>query len=270
MSESLPSSPLPSRQARRERPSTRAAVLEAAGRVFAERGYAEATSKEICQLAGANAAAVNYYFGGKEGLYQEVLTAAHRQFDELEDLDWIVSAPLPAEERLRNFLAGMLRTASASSELWGGKIFLRELASPSAMALRNIPAVVMPKRLKIASLVRELTGLPEGSERLAWTTSFVIMPLIGTILFPRALRALFLPKGEEDFDALLDALQSYVLKGLEGARAEGASREGRDPAPPRPPREKAPPKRAAPRRRGPPWEKARSARGASLRAGPRG
>ena len=61
------------RTTKKDRQSTRAAVLEAAGRIFAERGYAETTSKEICELAGANSAAVNYYFGGKNNLYEEVL-----------------------------------------------------------------------------------------------------------------------------------------------------------------------------------------------------
>ena len=64
---------------RRDGLSTRNMVLEAAGRVFAERGYAKSTSREICEKAGVNSAAINYYFGGKEGLYEEVLVEAHRQ-----------------------------------------------------------------------------------------------------------------------------------------------------------------------------------------------
>ena len=52
----------PKRAQRSDGRSTRAVVLEAAGKVFAERGFAEATSKEICERAGTNGAAVNYYF----------------------------------------------------------------------------------------------------------------------------------------------------------------------------------------------------------------
>ena len=66
-------SPRLKRAQRRDGRSTRAVVLDAAGKVFAERGFGEATSKEICERAGTNNAAVNYYFGGKEGLYEEVL-----------------------------------------------------------------------------------------------------------------------------------------------------------------------------------------------------
>jgi len=49
------------------------AYVEAAGHVFAEHGYQATTVREIVKRSGANIAAVNYYFGGKLGLYTEVL-----------------------------------------------------------------------------------------------------------------------------------------------------------------------------------------------------
>src|SRR5580658_7522029 len=52
---------------------TRDKLIDAAGTVFAERGYRSATIREICRRAGANVAAVNYTFGDKMGLYTEVL-----------------------------------------------------------------------------------------------------------------------------------------------------------------------------------------------------
>ena len=101
----------PKRAQRSDGRSTRAVVLEAAGKVFAERGFAEATSKEICERAGTNGAAVNYYFGGKEGLYEEVLIEAHRQMLSLEDLNRIITSEATPEEKLRVFLEHIIRTA---------------------------------------------------------------------------------------------------------------------------------------------------------------
>src|SRR4029077_18806791 len=55
---------------------TRKRLLEAAGEVFAERGFRDATIQEICRRADANIAAVHYHFADKEQLYRAVIQYA--------------------------------------------------------------------------------------------------------------------------------------------------------------------------------------------------
>lgn len=52
---------------------TRAALIEAATRVFGRDGFHAATTKAIAREAGANQALISYHFGGKEGLYTAVV-----------------------------------------------------------------------------------------------------------------------------------------------------------------------------------------------------
>jgi len=52
---------------------TRAALLAAAREVFAEQGYAGATVRAIAGRAGVDAAMVNHWFGGKQGLFSAVM-----------------------------------------------------------------------------------------------------------------------------------------------------------------------------------------------------
>ena len=49
---------------------TRRRLIDVAIRLFGERGYEGASSREIAREAGVNAPALQYYFDSKEGLYQ--------------------------------------------------------------------------------------------------------------------------------------------------------------------------------------------------------
>lgn len=60
-------------QKREPQLGTRERILAAALQVFAVRGFEGATLKEITEHAGANIAAVNYYFRSKDELIREVL-----------------------------------------------------------------------------------------------------------------------------------------------------------------------------------------------------
>ncbi|MEU5266253.1 TetR family transcriptional regulator [Amycolatopsis sp. NPDC021455] len=52
---------------------TRTALVEAARAVFAENGYDGATVRAIATRAGVDAAMVNHWFGGKEGLFAKAV-----------------------------------------------------------------------------------------------------------------------------------------------------------------------------------------------------
>ena len=53
---------------------TRAALIDAAGTLAAERGWANVAAKDVCDMAGVNCASVNYWFGGRDELYEAVLS----------------------------------------------------------------------------------------------------------------------------------------------------------------------------------------------------
>ena len=93
---------------------TRTKILNAAGPIFAEKGFQATTVREICHAANVNVAAVNYYFGDKEQFYIETVRCA-RQLR-------VAAVPLldrPAgtspETRLRDFVR-MLITRMIGTE----------------------------------------------------------------------------------------------------------------------------------------------------------
>src|ERR1700677_3076074 len=106
-------------------------LLEAAGQIFAEKGFKGGTVREISQRAGANIAAVNYYFRDKEGLYIEAVKAASCGSGE----DLAVPAWAPgtlAEVKLCEFIQWEVRhILGCHSKPWHRQLIMQELASPT-------------------------------------------------------------------------------------------------------------------------------------------
>jgi len=106
-------------------------LLEAAGQVFAEKGFRAATVREICQRAEANIAAVNYYFRDKQQLYDAVLQNAIRcKFDHLPLPQWPEGSPPAVKLRgfIRMVITQMVQTFSLP---WQMQLLMREMSQPS-------------------------------------------------------------------------------------------------------------------------------------------
>jgi len=66
---------------------TRARIVDAALRLFGERGYEGASTRDIAREAGVNAPALQYYFDSKEGVYLACIAFfVERVWEHLEDV----------------------------------------------------------------------------------------------------------------------------------------------------------------------------------------
>lgn len=206
------------RASRQDGEGTRRAILETAGRLFAERGYADTASKDICAAAGVNGAAVNYYFGGKDGLYREVLIEAHQQFlsrNDLEEIDALEAAP---EEKLRIFFKRLLFSPDSPSRRWGIKIFLRELGTLSQAIEDALPVAVFPKAEILRRIIGGIIQRPVTSPEVQRGVAFVVLPCISLIMFPEELRTRILPAVSVTEESMLEDMLLYALAGLGALR----------------------------------------------------
>lgn len=93
--------------------STKSKVMEAALHLFAERGYAAASVRDIAALAGVTKPVVYYHFGSKAGLYQALL-------DQCLDisLEALKAAAQGAtvREKLVRFIGTMLTLAKSNTD----------------------------------------------------------------------------------------------------------------------------------------------------------
>jgi len=132
--------------------STRGALIDAARRLFAERGYASIGTEEIVRAAGVTRGALYHHFAGKRGLFEAVY------------------------ERLEAELAGRIASgalaANAESPLEamraGAEMFLQACTEPEAqrIALLDAPAVLGWDRWREIGAEHGL-GLIEGSLQAA-------------------------------------------------------------------------------------------------------
>lgn len=198
--------------------TTKAQILEAAGRVFAEKGFDRATGKEIADRAETNSAAVNYYFGGIAGLYEEVLVEAHHRFVSYETLTAIASREGSPQAKLRHFVelvVGTLSEPVASS--WVFRVLSREILSPSPFVDALRERELQPKKLLISGIVGEIMGLPPEHPAVTSGCFSVLAPCALMLVGDRQLIARLFPTlagRPENIAPLIDHLVRFSLAGL--------------------------------------------------------
>jgi len=107
--------------------STKERILGAAEILFAQRGFDGASLRQLTAAAGVNLAAVNYHFGSKDKLVEEVF---RRRLDALNErrlaaLSRIAGAP---QTTLEDVLEAFIRPALDLSHDDSGALFMRVLA----------------------------------------------------------------------------------------------------------------------------------------------
>jgi len=75
-------------------------MLEMAGRIFAARGFHDASMDEIAEAAGVSKPMLYSYFGSKDGLYFAYVNAAYRELIAAID-EAVALAGSDPEEQLR-------------------------------------------------------------------------------------------------------------------------------------------------------------------------
>jgi AcrR family transcriptional regulator len=93
---------------------TRAAILDAAERLYADRGFADVTLRDIVAAAGVNLAAVNYHFGSKDELIAELfvtrsLATNRERLNELKAAEAKGGGRAPIDAILRALVGPTLR-----------------------------------------------------------------------------------------------------------------------------------------------------------------
>ena len=199
---------------------TRQQLLEVAGQLFAERGYARATSKEICELAGTNIAAVNYHFGGKDGLYAAVLEEAHARLVSIDLVTSATQGDADPGEKLRMLLTQVVgQIAKRDQGTWALRVLSRELMAPTQMMDRMISNQVQPKLKLVAGMIAGTLGVPPSHPAVSRCMVSIIGPCGFLLITNPDWQKQVFPSLTLDPQTLVEHMVTFALGGLKAVAA---------------------------------------------------
>jgi AcrR family transcriptional regulator len=207
--------------ANQEKPDARERLLAAALQVFATKGYGQASTREICQLAGVNVAGIHYHFGDKASLYRELFRIQDQFADlppELDDPNTTLEDGIAAWYQ---HVMSFVRETDDGHQL--RLLSLREQVEPSGLVESDhvsLIAMYHGQLVKFLGRILAIDTNDKALQQLAYTlvgTAMVFYIENNTIrhLSPGLLET------EADVERLIDGLVTYAIAAVQ---AEGQRR----------------------------------------------
>jgi AcrR family transcriptional regulator len=151
------------RKPRSDGEQSRERLLQAAMRLFGEQGFSKTSTREIAQAAGANVAAISYYFGDKAGLYQACFTAICKPID--DNIALFDQPHFTLRQSLHGYyqqmIAPLLAGADADVLL---RLFYREMLEPTGIWQREIETNIKPEHMALVGVLCRHLGLSQPND----------------------------------------------------------------------------------------------------------
>lgn len=201
------------------RPDQRDQILDAAARLFAEKGYGGAGMREIASEAGVALSMINYYFGSKQGVLEELLERMHTRYVEA------VRTALESHEAIPDKIRAWIRSAVALARdtgPWMRVAFVdipREapgIAQAKAARIKDIAALMRTHVFEPLGRAGDIPLLGPGFGSMVMS-HFMARPLIETQFGP-------LPDDDAFYDRYAEVITHQILYGLLGAPSDGDPR----------------------------------------------
>lgn len=194
---------------------TRHRLIDAAAKLFADRGFENVTVREICKASSANVAAVNYHFGDKAGLYRAVVTFAIETMLETNELSQRAGVGLSPEEQLRSFVRVFVsRLTGEGPNAWIHRLMAREMERPTDVLDQVMQQVFKPRIEYLCGVIGAIMKLPAADPRvMRCVTSLQVQCLVAARPIPKPI-AKSLGTGPQDLPAMIDHVIEFSLGGM--------------------------------------------------------
>ena len=212
---------------RRRGQDTKDRILEEACRVFAEKGFRDATHAEICHRAGTNVASVNYYFESKETLYRAAFEHLSKRAETLYPFDGGLLPTASAEKRLWAFVHGLLSRMFDPERLGSlHRIRMAEMFNPTGLLTEALGSQLARDRNHILGILRELLGPQVPQKDVEWCEMSIVGQCLMAVPGPRdeGPRAIF-GLDSKEIDNLAEHILTFSLAGVDAICRKSRERE---------------------------------------------
>lgn len=199
-------------------------LLEAAERLFAERGFGGTSVRDITAAAGCNIAAVNYHFGSKEKLYRELFAT---RLDDLrrQRIEAVVAVLDDAERRqdvtpvIDAFARAFVKPLTDPRRgRWVMGMFLREMTDPRLERIMLVEKLFAPVQAVMCDALRRCAkGLTERQAVMC------VHSLVGQLLHAVQIERLMADEADRgpmaamvDMEAVVAHVVTFTRAGIVG------------------------------------------------------
>ena len=149
-------------------------ILKVAASLFAKLGLDKCSTREIAKQSDSNISLISYYFGGKEGLYKEVMRSyalevksnAQHLIDDMGKADLTIEM---FNEYMGRFVENVINTRVNNAEM--SKIFAREKLTGLPYAREVYEEIFYP-------LIKNFFKLVEAGQKKGFVKEDVYPPLL--------------------------------------------------------------------------------------------
>lgn len=202
--------------------STRAAILDAAERVFANRGFDGATMRSIAEAAAVNQGLIHYHFDSKERLYSEVFARRAGDINDrrIERLEWLFAEAEPGMPSLEKVIEALLRPTIelGRDPARGGRHYAKLLAAAAnATDLRSIRLIRRQYDGIASRFIEAIRRVLPGIDQADAVWGYLSAIGIAIPLMARTGRAAELSEGvcdDEDVASVLERTVLFICAGL--------------------------------------------------------
>lgn len=199
----------------------RARLLDAALRLFGDRGFAATSTRDIAEEAGVNLAAIRYYFGDKQGLYRATFTEPLGS--PTDDIALYDQPHLSLHESLLAFYDSFLQPLNRGETVRQCvRLHYREMVEPTGVWATEIEQGIRPAHEALTRVLARHLGVPVDLElhRLAYV---LVAPAIQVFLAREVIDAIT-PELLANPQAIDRHIQSLTAMGQTLVQAEARRR----------------------------------------------